>query len=265
LAADAASGARRQPVLRSGQAASPVRLCNRSADQPGRSARVWRVLGEQVTRGEDGETKPRPPGQAKGDAVTNPHDPEVRYGYKGEQGWVGCKLQVTDTADEGASVHHRYRNRTSDAPRQSVSSCYPGSARRARDPSRQAVRRQAYMSGYHIADSLSKGIDLRDYVREGNLSKPEGFCLRDFNIDIEQRQAICPAGKKQARRQQLDCLSCSVRSPVAAVSSLWTGFVHRQADWSSPDYQCPSRSYSGTTPGNRDQGVQTGGADQGRH
>ena len=53
------------------------------------------------------------------------------------------------------------------------------------------------MSGCHIAGSLSKGIDLRGYVREGNLSKPEGFRLRDFKIDIEQRQAICPAGQKQ--------------------------------------------------------------------
>lgn len=55
------------------------------------------------------------------------------------------------------------------------------------------------MSGYHIADSLSKGIDLRGYVREGNLSKPEGFRLRDFEIDIEQRRAICPAGKTQVK------------------------------------------------------------------
>jgi transposase len=55
------------------------------------------------------------------------------------------------------------------------------------------------MSGRHIADSLTKGIDLRGYVREGNTSKPEGFRLRDFQIDVEQRQAICPAGKKQAK------------------------------------------------------------------
>jgi transposase len=55
------------------------------------------------------------------------------------------------------------------------------------------------MSGRHIADSLTKGIDLRGYVREGNLSKPVGFRLRDFKINIEQRQVICPAGKKQSK------------------------------------------------------------------
>jgi hypothetical protein len=58
---------------------------------------------------------------------------------------------------------------------------------------------QAYMSGRHSADSRSKGIDLRGYVREGNLSKRDGFRLRDFRIEVQQRQVICPAGKKQAK------------------------------------------------------------------
>jgi len=65
-------------------------------------------------------------------------------------------------------------------------------------PGKQYVD-QAYMSGRHIAESLDKGIDLRGYVREGNTSKGEGFRLRDFQIDIEPRQAICPAGKKQVK------------------------------------------------------------------
>jgi transposase len=158
-----------------------------------------RVLGEQFTRGEDGETKPRPPGQAKGDVITNPHDPEVRYGYKGGQGWVGYKLQVTETADEGP----RFLTDVEIVPamrqdNQSLAAIQDRLVERGIPPGKQYVD-QAYMSGYHIADSLSKGIDLRGYVREGNLSKPERFRLRDFKIDIEQRQVICPAGKKQAK------------------------------------------------------------------
>lgn len=66
-------------------------------------------------------------------------------------------------------------------------------------PPRKQYVDQAYMSGHHIADSLNKGIDLRGYVREGNLSKPVGFRLRGFEIDIEQRRAICLAGKKQPK------------------------------------------------------------------
>jgi transposase len=45
-----------------------------------------RILEEQFTRGEEGDTAPRPPGQVKGDVITTPLDPEARDGYKGGQG-----------------------------------------------------------------------------------------------------------------------------------------------------------------------------------
>jgi hypothetical protein len=158
-----------------------------------------RVLEEQFTRGEDGTMPPRPRQQAKGDVITTPHDPDVRYGYKGGQGWVGYKLQVTETADEGP----RFITDVEIVPamrqdNQCLAAIQDRLVARGIPPGKQYVD-QAYMSGYHIADSLSKGIDLRGYVREGNLSKPEGFRLRDFKIDIEQSQAICPAGKKQTK------------------------------------------------------------------
>jgi transposase len=158
-----------------------------------------RVLAEQFTRGEDGETKPRPPGEAKGDVLTTPHDPEARYGRKGGQGWVGYKLQVTETADEDA----RFITDVEIVPamrqdNQCLAAIQDRLVKRGIPPRKQYVD-QAYMSGRHIADSLTKGIDLRGYVREGNTSKPEGFRLRDFQIDVEQRQAICPAGKKQVK------------------------------------------------------------------
>jgi transposase len=158
-----------------------------------------RVLEEQFTRGEDGKMPPRPRTQAKGDVITTPHDPEVRYGYKGGQGWVGYKLQVTETADEGP----RFITDVEIVPamrqdNQCLAAIQDRLVERGIPPGKQYVD-QAYMSGYHIADSLSKGIDLRGYVREGNLSKPEGFRLRDFEIDIEQRRAICPAGKTQVK------------------------------------------------------------------
>jgi transposase len=157
------------------------------------------VFGEQFTRGEDGERKPRLPGQAKGEVITNPHDPGVRYGYEGGQGWVGYELHMTETADEGpqfiTDVEIVPAMRQDNQCLATIQDCL---VKRGIPPGKQYVD-QTYMSGYHITDSLSKGTDLRGYVREGNLSKPEGFRLRDFKIDIEQRQAICPAEKKQAK------------------------------------------------------------------
>jgi hypothetical protein len=158
-----------------------------------------RVLEEQFIRGEDGKTTPRPPGQAKGDVITNPHDPEVRYSYKGGQGWVGYKLQVTETAGEESrfitdvEVVSAIRQ-----DNQCLTAIQDRLVQQGIPPGKQYVD-QGYMSGRHIADSLTKGIDLRGYVREGNTSKPEGFRLRDFDLAIDQRRAICPAGKKQVR------------------------------------------------------------------
>ena len=65
-------------------------------------------------------------------------------------------------------------------------------------PAKQYVD-QAFMSGGNIAAIRKAGIDLRGYVREGNTRQPMGFRLGDFDIDIDQRRAICPAGKKQVK------------------------------------------------------------------
>lgn len=160
---------------------------------------LGRVLEEQFTRGEDGEAAPRPPGESKGDVITSPHDPDARYGKKGGHGWVGYKLQVTETTGDECSFITDVE--IVPAMRQD-NQCLEAIQDRLIErgiPPRQQYVDQAYMSGRHIAESLAQGIDLRGYVREGNTSKPEGFRLRDFQIDIEQRQAICPAEKKQVK------------------------------------------------------------------
>jgi len=158
-----------------------------------------RVLEEQFNRGDDGEPTPRPSGQAKGDVITTPHDPEARYGYKGGQGWVGYKLQITETAGEVS----RFITDIEIVPamrqdNQCLTAIQDRLVQRGILPGKQYVD-QAYMSGRHIAESLAKGIDLRGYVREGNTNRLQGFRLQDFQIDVEQRQAICPAGKKQVK------------------------------------------------------------------
>jgi hypothetical protein len=141
-----------------------------------------RVLVEQFTRGEDGETKPRPPGEAKGDVITTPHDPEARYGYKGGQGWVGYKLQMTETADEDS----RFITDVEVVPamrqdNQCLAAIQDRLVERGIPPGKQYVD-QAYMSGQHIVDSLDKGIDLRGCVRKGNASKPEGLPSGGFRV-----------------------------------------------------------------------------------
>jgi len=39
----------------------------------------------------------RPAGQVTGDVISSPHDPQARYGNKGNHAWIGYKLYVTET------------------------------------------------------------------------------------------------------------------------------------------------------------------------
>jgi hypothetical protein len=50
------------------------------------------------------------------------------------------------------------------------------------------------MNGSNLAGSLDRTIDLRGFMRDGNVTKPEGFRLPDFTIDVANRQTTCPAG-----------------------------------------------------------------------
>jgi hypothetical protein len=161
--------------------------------------RLRRVRDGQFTCGDDGETTPRPPSEAKGDVITTPHDPEARYGYKGGQGWVGYELQITETAGEAS----RFITDVAIVPamrqdNRCLTAIQDRLCQRESLPGKQYVD-QAYMSGRHIAESLAQGIDLRGYVREGNTNRSQGFRLQDFQIDVEHRQAICPAGKRQVK------------------------------------------------------------------
>jgi transposase len=113
-------------------------------------AQLKRVLDEQFPRGEDGQAAPRPPGQCKGDVLTSPHDPEVRYGAKGGKGWVGYKLQVTETADD---VGHFITDIEIVPAMTQDNQCREGIQERlvAQDipPAKQSVD-QAFMSGGNI-------------------------------------------------------------------------------------------------------------------
>jgi len=63
---------------------------------------------------------------------------------------------------------------------------------------------------------LGQSIDLRGFIRDGNVTKPEGFRLPDFKIDIANRQATCPAGQEAIR---WSAISKSVKNNVAFLVS----------------------------------------------
>ncbi len=56
-----------------------------------------------------------------------------------------------------------------------------------------ALRQELTWTGFHYSDLCNFRKQLLEHGR------PQGFRLQDSQIDVEQRQAICPAGKKQVK------------------------------------------------------------------
>ena len=160
-----------------------------------------RVWAEQFSRAADGSACLRPPGEAGGDVLNNPHDPEVRYGDKGSHQWVGYKLQVTESTDPASGAHFITDvavTSTVEQDNEQLDAIQQRLAARHLLPGQQYVD-QGYMSGDNLARSLKQGVDLRGIVREGNVTKSPQFRLSQFDIDIEQRTAHCPAGKQSVK------------------------------------------------------------------
>ena len=156
------------------------------------------VLSQQFDQGdEDGGSglKAKANIDAKGDVITSPHEPSVRYSRKGkETAWRGYKAQVTETVDGAFPVITDIGiHSANEADGKALEEILKRLAQRGLLPEKQYVD-QAYCNGKTLQDSEQKGLDLRGFIGS-NSRKPVGFRLQDFDVDVEQRQARCPAGK----------------------------------------------------------------------
>jgi transposase len=171
----------------------------------------------------------RPPGPYDGASrIATPHDPEARYSKKGNQAWVGDKLQVTETDDEG------YPHLVTDiAMTSSVETdivALNGIQARLEDrellPGEQLAD-SGYISGPNLARSQERGIDLIGRLPPAQSPQsrmPEGLTQGQFSIDWDTNTAICPAGHRsnkgiqhssggtQFRFKTATCGSCPLHS-----------------------------------------------------
>jgi len=160
--------------------------------------------------------------------VQTPHDPEARYSKKGKQSWVGDKLQVTETDDEGYPHLITDIAMTSSVETDAVALEGIQARLEARDllPEEQ-LGDAAYISGPNLARSQERGIDLIGPVPEGQsppARMPDGCTQDQFRVDWEANVAICPAGQMsnkgiqhssggtQFRFRKAACQTCPLRS-----------------------------------------------------
>ena len=166
-------------------------------------ALLRRVFEEQFTVA-DGTLQQRP--TTPSGAVQNPHDPEAEWSTKqsiGKAGWVGCKLQVCETAPETI----RQKGEPTEAVITAVvtqpaitsdhGSLSPVLAAH-RDHGQAAPDTTFTDAGYISAPALNLA-DAEGYELCGPMPAPphsgNRFGSDSFEVDLPHRGALCPAGK----------------------------------------------------------------------
>lgn len=137
--------------------------------------------------------------------IQSPHEPEARYSQKRGQSWQGYKTHITETVDGECANFitdmHVTPAQVNDA--QVLDDIQDNLTQRELCPDQHYVD-QGYTSGEQIANSAERAIDLRGPVAPHSSSKPHGFRLCDFEIDMEQPSARCPAGNTSVRWSQVN-------------------------------------------------------------
>jgi len=187
-------------------------------------ATVW----QQQFRIVEGELITKEPGSYDGKTyIDTPHDPEARYSAKRGKEWVGYKLQATETDDE--AMPHLL---TDIAVTSSVETDYEAlEAIQERLEERDVLPAEqlgdkGYITEDNLANSAKRGIDLIGPVKKESWAQarnPGGITLDQFEVDLENLTAVCPAGQKATigtskgkrlvfRFRKTVCAACPLRA-----------------------------------------------------
>jgi len=130
--------------------------------------------------------------------IQSPHDPEARYSRKRHYEWVGDKVQVTETEDEG--YPHIITDMLATSSNRTDYEELPAIQARLeqRDclPSEHYVD-AGYMSGPNLDSSQKKHIDLIGPLQTVTTPQdllPNGITRAQFQIDAENQTVTCPQG-----------------------------------------------------------------------
>jgi hypothetical protein len=155
-----------------------------------------RVLNEQFKPSRE-TVRYTATGHYRGNYLATPYDTDARRSTKRNTQWVGYKLHVTETINTNRQARFITDLALASAPEpdnQQLDAIQNRLAGRRVLPAQHYVD-QGYMSAANLAKSLTKGVDLRGRLLQDTSGKREGFRLRDFQVDIANRTAICPAGR----------------------------------------------------------------------
>jgi hypothetical protein len=208
-----------------------------TADQPGLEPKVQ---GQGAAPPAGPVIQPKAKKDLVSDRVQNPHDPEAIYSVKGQgenkKEHVGYKVQVAETVCEatlvtgeptrnfivGIVTHPAHQSDEAGALQMELEQTRMGLEK----PPVQYVD-GAYVSGQRLAEARAGGGELIGPAAGAPDNNQGRFTTERFQVQVEQRTAVCPAGHASTQCSRL----------VEAQS----GRVNYRFEWSTHCVECPLR------------------------
>jgi len=197
-----------------------------------------RVFGEQYALQEGGVIEARR--EEPAGAVKNPHDPDVAWAAKGQgknkKGFEGYKVQVAETVrgeplEKGeptqnflTAVRIQRATESDEAGRQQV---LEEQAQMGLEKPEVEYVDGAYVSAREIVQAGEEGRQLMGPAPPAPAPRNKAFSAEDFQVRVEERRAVCPAGKPSTQCSRLE--------------EEKTGKVAYRFEWSWECSDCPLR------------------------
>jgi hypothetical protein len=191
----------------------------------------------QLELGAPVELKVKGKGELDSERVQNPHDPEATYAVKGQgekkKEHIGYKVQVAETVCQqalapgeptrnflvGIVTHPAYQSDELGREKMQQEQALLGLAK----PPVEYLD-GAYISGKELVKARAEGRELIGPVQPAP-QKDGRFSAAEFNVEVEERRATCPAGQVSTQCSRLEEQS--------------TGKVTYRFEWSTHCHGCP--------------------------
>lgn len=173
--------------------------------------RVWNEHFERDSTGAMQQRPAQPPG-----AVHNPHDPEAQWAAKGKgkqrKEHVGYKVQVAETVSESTVTKGEPTANfiTAIVAQPAIGSDDAGlplvekeQSDMGLEPPSELYVDGAYISAERLAQAQAQGREIIGPAQPAPV-KDGRYSIEDFQICIEKREAVCPAGKTNTQCSRLE-------------------------------------------------------------
>ena len=188
-----------------------------SRGAPGKQVqRLRRVFGEQFEVINPTASQPKAKEQLGSERVQNPHDPEATYASKGKgeqrKEHVGYKVQVAETVSEaalapGEPTRNFIVGMVTHAARESDEE---GALKMEAEQQALGLEKPsvnyvdaAYVSTEKLVEAAAEGRELIGPAPKCANNNDSRFHSEDFQVEVEQRRATCPAGHQNTQCSRL--------------------------------------------------------------